>query len=173
MGWAATKVKTQRHNEETNDCDDLDAGKNEFRFSIDGYGEYVEADDDNDDYRYPGCDVDANSAIPELNDDRSCRNFGAKGDGGGIPVLNKSGNLWNTDILEESNLRSTRPQSPKLHPHTEHRIEELHREEVTKWPFLREIASSNRSVRDCQTESRSLGKSYHAVNSYTSEGITE
>lgn len=92
MGRAAAKIKAQRHEEETNDRDNLDAGKNEFCFSIDGYGEYVETDDDNDDYRYPSCNVDANSAIPELNDERSCRDFGAKGDGGGVPILNKSGN---------------------------------------------------------------------------------
>ena len=141
MGRAAAKIKAQRHDEKTNDRDDLDAGKNEFCFSIDGYGEYVEADDDEDNYRYPSCNVDANSAIPELNDERSCRDFGAKGDGGGVPVLNKSGNCVNTDILEQSNLRSTRPQSLELHPHSERRIEEWPREEVTMWPFLQEIAS--------------------------------
>jgi hypothetical protein len=57
--WIAAKINNECHDEKTNDCNDLDTGKYEFCFSVDGNCKDVEAEDDDDDDGEPRGDWNA------------------------------------------------------------------------------------------------------------------
>jgi hypothetical protein len=79
--WRTTEIDDEREDQETDDCDDLDTSEDEFRFTIDRNGEDVETEDDSDDDGDPCGNIDIPSTVPELNDNRGSRYFGAKSDG--------------------------------------------------------------------------------------------
>ena len=85
-----SQVHAECHYQEPHNGDDLGTGENEFGFTIDGNGEDVQANDEDDDDGDPRGDVDSDGALPELDDERCGRDFGAESDGAGIPVLKLS-----------------------------------------------------------------------------------
>jgi hypothetical protein len=85
--WSTTEINDESHDQETDDCDDLDTGEDEFGFTIDGNGEDVEADDEDNDDRDPYCDADVVCTWPVANNNRSGGDFGTEGDCRRIPVL--------------------------------------------------------------------------------------
>lgn len=68
--WSTAKINDESHDQKTNNCDDLHTGKNEFGFTIDGNGENVETDDENDNEGDPNSDADVIRAMPVSDDDR-------------------------------------------------------------------------------------------------------
>jgi hypothetical protein len=87
MLWSTTEINNECHDQETNDSKDLDTGKNELSLTINGHGEDVQADNENDNDRNPCCDIDVLCTLPISNDDRSSGYFSAESDCGSIPVL--------------------------------------------------------------------------------------
>jgi hypothetical protein len=85
--WAATKINNECHDEKTNDCNNLNTGKYELGFSVDGNCKDIETNDNDDDDRDPRGDIDISCSFPKLDDNGSSRNLGAEGDGGIVPVL--------------------------------------------------------------------------------------
>jgi hypothetical protein len=85
--WSTTEINNESHDQKTNNCDDLDTGKDKLGFTIDGNGEDIEADNDDNNYGDPCCDADIGCTVPVSDDNRSGRNFGTESDGGIIPVL--------------------------------------------------------------------------------------
>ena len=87
---STAKINNESHDQKTNNCDDLDTGKDKFGFTIDGDGEDIEADDDDNNYGDPCCDTDIGCTVPVSDDNRGGRDFGTESDGRSIPVLLKS-----------------------------------------------------------------------------------
>jgi len=87
MVWPTAKVEDEGEEQKANNSDDLDGGKAELGLSINGHSENVQANDDDNDDGNPGRNVDIVGSMPELDDSRSCRDFGAESDGAGIPVV--------------------------------------------------------------------------------------
>lgn len=87
LAWNTAEVDDEGEDEKADDGDDLDGGKDEFGFSIDGDGEDVETEDQNNDDGDPSGDIGVPGALPKLDDGGSSGNFGAQGNGAGIPVV--------------------------------------------------------------------------------------
>lgn len=66
MSGSTSKIHDECHDQETDDCDDLDAGKDKLGFAINGYSKDVKAEYDNDDDRYPCSNADILCSRPEL-----------------------------------------------------------------------------------------------------------
>lgn len=64
--WSAAEVNNEGHDEEPNDGQDLDTSEDEFGFSVYCHGEDIEADDNDDDDRYPDRYANALSTFPIL-----------------------------------------------------------------------------------------------------------
>lgn len=102
MCGPTTEVENKSQDQQADDGDDLDAGEDEFGFSIDGDGKYVEADDHHDNDGDPCGNVDVCGMWPELDDDRCGGDFGAERDRIRVPILS---------VLSEG----TREADPKLY----------------------------------------------------------
>lgn len=87
--WSTTKIDNEGHDEKTNNCNDLDTGKDEFSFTIDLDGKDIQADYEHDEDRDPDCNTDLSFGIPKSNDNGGGRNFGTKSDSRRIPVLSR------------------------------------------------------------------------------------
>lgn len=87
VGRPSTKINDKSEDDQSDNSKNLDTGKAELSLSVDRDCEYVQADDQDDDKRDPSGDVDTNGSVPELDNDRSRRDFRAQRDGGLIPVV--------------------------------------------------------------------------------------
>lgn len=87
MIWPTAKIEDEGKDQKAKDGNDLDPSEAELGLSINGHSENVQANNDDDDDGNPGGNVDAVSSMPELNDSRRCRDFGAESDGARIPVI--------------------------------------------------------------------------------------
>lgn len=87
MCWPSAKINNKGEDDQTHNSDNLNTGKTKLSLSVDGNCEDVQADDQDDNYRDPSRDVDANSSIPELDDDCGRRDLSAEGYGRIIPIL--------------------------------------------------------------------------------------
>ena len=87
MIWPTAKVEDEGEEQEANDSNDLDRSEAELGLSINGHSENVQADNDDDDDGNPGGNVDTFGSMPELDDSRRRRDFGAESDGARIPVV--------------------------------------------------------------------------------------
>lgn len=85
MAWSPANTNDEGHNQEPNNRDDLDTCKNKFGLAIDGHGENVEEDDENDEDGDPYGDVD--TRVPEIDDDGCGCDFGTASDRVRIPIL--------------------------------------------------------------------------------------
>lgn len=111
-----TTIDDESEDQQTDDGDDLDRGKDELGFAIDGDGENVETQDEDDDDRDPGCDVDMDSTMPILNDGRGSGDFGAQGNGTGVPVVPSHSKTHGVVDVSSAELRNrTRKREPSGH----------------------------------------------------------
>ena len=87
MGGSSAEINDEGEEQEANDCDELDAREHEFGFTIYGYGEDVQRDNEYDYQSDPRRRVDVISSLPELYNDRGCRYLRAECEGARVPVL--------------------------------------------------------------------------------------
>jgi len=119
---STAKINNESHDQKTNNCDDLDTGKDKFGFTINGDGEDIEADDEDNNYGDPCCNTDIGCTVPVSDNNRGGRNFGTESDGRSIPVLLKS-ELAKLRAMEK-NLRSIQRRIREHHRRIVHKIEE-------------------------------------------------
>ena len=74
--WGTAEPDNYTAEEETKDCYDLDGCEAELGFTVYGYGEDVQANDDDDNDCNPHSLVDLPFCIPETDNDGCGRNFG-------------------------------------------------------------------------------------------------
>ena len=84
---STAQVDDESKEQESDDGNDFDTGKDELGFTIDRYGEDVQAEDKNDDDRDPRRDVNIRSTRPVANDGGGSRDFSAKGNCGRVPII--------------------------------------------------------------------------------------
>lgn len=147
MVWSTTEINDESHDQKTDNRNDLNGGKDELGFTIDLYGEDVQADNEDDDKGNPDSNADVVRTLPVLDNDRGGGDFGTESDCRCIPVLLTEVSIvvMERDRLSKNkrgfNLRSTQPRIQEHHRHNERRIGELNLEEGAKWPSHPSTAS--------------------------------
>ena len=87
FGRPTTEIDDEGEDDKADDREYFDGGENEFCLTVDGHGKDIKGDDDYDDDRDPGCNINAVCAVPELYHDGGGGDLGAEGDGAGVPIL--------------------------------------------------------------------------------------
>ena len=88
---SSAEIDDDGKDEQANDSNKFNAREDELGFAVNGDGEDVEADHNDDDEGDPCGNVGARGALPELYDYRRGRDLGADRDGGKVPTLQQKG----------------------------------------------------------------------------------
>lgn len=76
LGWSSTEIENECQEEQRDNGDNLDTGKHELSFTVDGHSEDVQGDDNNDEDGDPDSGVDF--LVPKADDNCGGRNFSAE-----------------------------------------------------------------------------------------------
>ena len=71
LGRSSSQIYDEREQKETDDCDDLDAGEDEFGFTVNSDRKEIKADHNDDDNGYPRGNIYVFCPVPVLYDDGS------------------------------------------------------------------------------------------------------
>lgn len=158
-GWATTKIEDECKEDETDNCDQLDTGEDEFCFTIDGDSEDVQGHDENDDQGNPDCIV--HGIWPVLNEQYGSGNFDTEGDGAVVPLIPADSETKSIiDVAGAHLWDSTRKWKPSSH--------------LTKRHHHAEDSETGKSVTNESTEWTGSGESATDTDEETStDGTTE